>query len=336
MCSPVFVFMAHLYLSSELSPTALTTLGYLNPNLTTLRLDFCGLISDAVLASWSTSLPKLTSLQLLGPFLVRVPAWIAFFKSHTNLESFLITQSPRFDVECISALVETSSGRLRRLGLVEIGKMCDEFLEHIKLLAGQLSYLDISEPAISCSAEAITDLLSVVGPTLTHLNLSNHDLITDNVLELGIKPHAKALTSLSLSLVPDITNSGVAQFFSVNSNPPFASIDLSRNPLLSTEALLAILAHSGKTLQDLNINGWKDTEGTALAQIGKEARDLRVVDLGWCREVDDFVVKDLLEGSKGYLKEVKVWGCNRVQGKWTVNGTRTQRARVLGIETQSV
>ncbi|KAI9462529.1 hypothetical protein F5148DRAFT_220911 [Russula earlei] len=89
---------------TNLEPPALKTLALLNPNLTSLRIDFCGHLDDAVLNAWSTSLPSITRLELLGPFLVRVPAWVSFFKSHPQLEALLLNQSPRFDLECMSAL----------------------------------------------------------------------------------------------------------------------------------------------------------------------------------------------------------------------------------------
>jgi DNA repair protein RAD7 len=75
----------------------------------------------------------------------------------------------------------------------------------------------------------------------------------------------------------------------VGKNPPLLELDLSRNTTLSTSALLAVLNHSGATLTHLNINGWKEVENDGLMQIGKLARDLRTIDLGWCREVSSLL-----------------------------------------------
>ncbi|KAE9410577.1 RNI-like protein [Gymnopus androsaceus JB14] len=324
-----------LYDVTKLSPTALITLGHLNPNLTTLRLDFCGLISDEVLNSWCSSLPNLAHLQLLGPFLVRPPAWIAFFKSHPQCESFLITQSPRFNLECLQVLVDTSSKTLKRLGLREVGLLRDDFLVAIGSLSGQLTYLDISEPSKSCSDQALISLLELVGSTLTSLNLSGHVELTDDVLHSGILPNVTSLQELSLSNLPLLTDGGVAQFFSEWSNPPLTALNLSRNPVLSTNSLIELLNHSGEGMQFLDVNGWKDVGATALANIGKQAKDLRKIDLGWCREVDDFIVKAILENCKAWLNEVKLWGCNKVEGKWVSSGTKT-KAKIVGIESHTV
>ncbi|KAJ3789124.1 RNI-like protein [Lentinula aff. detonsa] len=320
-----------LYDVTKLSPTALITLGHLNPNLTTLRLDFCGLISDEVINSWRSSLPNLAHLQLLGPFLVRAPAWTAFFESHPQIQSFLITQSPRFNLECLETLISTSSKTLTRLGLREVGLLSDDFLGPIGLLSGQLTYLDISEPSQSCSNEAVNKLLRAVGSTITDINLSGHIELTDDVFQHGILPNITTLSHLTLSNLPLLTDEGVALAFSQWSNPPLTEIDLARNPALSTKSLTELLNHSGEALHSLNLNGWKDVDAAALANIATQAKSLRKIDLGWCRQVDDFIVKSILESCQNWLTEVKVWGCNKVEGKWVTSGTKT-KAKILGIE----
>ncbi|KAK7005945.1 Dna dependent atpase, partial [Favolaschia claudopus] len=303
-----------LYDATNLSPDGFSTLGHLNPNLTSLRLDFCGPLNDTVMASWNNSFPNLVSLELLGPFLVREAAWIAFLESHPNLEAFLITQSPRFSLDCLTTLVATSKSTLCRLGLREVGKLCDEWLEPLTELT-HLTYLDLAEPAQSLSDDTLVTLLAAVGANITHLDLSEQILLTDDVLAYGIDPHVTNLTSLALTHLPLLTDAGVAAFFSAfENNSGLLRLDLSRNPELGTDALEAVVAHSAGTLQELNINGWKDVGEAAVNKLAG-VRDLRRLDVGWCRSVDDWTVKRILEGCKG-LMELKVWGCNRVEGKW--------------------
>ncbi|KAJ6508101.1 RNI-like protein [Mycena vulgaris] len=319
-----------LYDATNLSPDAFTTLGHLNPNLTSLRLDFCGPLNDTVMSSWTNSFPNLVSLELFGPFLVREAAWIAFLQSHPNLEAFLITQSPRFSMDCLNALVSSSKVTLRRLGLREVGKLCDAFLEPIAEISA-LAYLDLAEPSESLTDDAVVALLEAVGATLTHLDLSGHSALTDDMLAHGIDPHVRVLTSLALSHLPELTDAGVAAFFGAFENGGLVRLDLSRNPELATDALEAVVAHSAATLQELNINGWKDAGEVALNGLAT-ARDLRKLDVGWCRSVDDFVVKKLLEGCRS-LVEMKVWGCNRVEGKW---GETRRGVKIHGIESATV
>lgn len=310
------------YLFLGLTSPALCTLAMHNPNLSTLRLDFCGRMDNAVVLAWSTSLPHLMRIELLGPFLVRVEAWKTFFKSHPRLEGFLITQSPRFDLECVQALADNCTN-LMELRLKEIGKMEDSFLEPLKKLGGKLTYLDLSYPGKpdALTENALIDLMSAVCGTLTHLNLTNNTRLTDGFLYQGLKPFARRLSCLLLANVPDLTDAGVAEFFNTWKtaateiqqlpNPPLSHIDMSRGHELGSKALTALLKHSGESITELCINGWKTTSQEALKEIGSRCPNLRKLDVGWCREVDDWVVQEVMDKCEK-IEEVKVWGCQRL------------------------
>ncbi|KAF5349733.1 hypothetical protein D9756_008893 [Leucocoprinus leucothites] len=346
---------------SDLAPDAFQTLAYLNPNLTSLRLDFCGQINDSAFNTLSASLPALTSLELLGPFLVKPPAWQNFFKSHPNLEKLLITQSPRFDLECLQTLVSSCGPTLRVLRLKEIGKLDDEFLQELSTLRGdesQLTHLDLSDPGESCGEKAMIDLLSAIGEHLTYFNVSNHILLTDNFLLEGLLSHTKALDTLVLNNLPELTDQGVGSFFSSwDNNTPLVRLDLSRNHLLADQAMEAILDHSGEKLEELNINGWKSLGEDMLITLAVKAPELRKVDVGWVREMSDFVVKAWVDGAPEgaiekqdnpdamavdtvvprvggckKLEEVKVWGCNRI----TLNCPRKRGMNIYGVEAHTV
>jgi DNA repair protein RAD7 len=223
------------------------------------------------------------------------------------------------------ALVDSCGDSLETLRLREVGKLDDDFLEQIAQIK-ELKELDIAEPAASCSEEAIIDLMSNVGASLTKLDLSKHNLVTDEFLERGLKPYTNVLHSLVLSHLPELTNKGVADFFETWENEPLVSLDMARNHELGTEALSALMVHSGPKLEVLVINGWKGVGEEALRMVGRHGVELKKVDVGWCREVDDFVVKSwmgmdeeqLQQGNKAgcrKLEELKVWGCNRITAR---------------------
>ena len=297
---------------SDLEQNALRALANLNPNLTTLRLDYCGRINDAVIASWNTSLPRLTSIELLGPFLVRAPAWQSFFKAHPNLNVFRITQNPRFDVECVKELVRNSPG-LTELRLREIGKMCDDFLEVLQSSGLALTYLDLAYPGNPelVGEMAVMGLMEKLGPTLKHLDLSGMTSITDEFFISCMKCHAPKLDSLVAADLEDVTDENIGQFFLEWENPGLTSVDLSRNHNLSSLALDGVLKHSGSQLKSLNINGWKATSNESLNAIGELATRLSKINVGWCREVDDFVLVKIQDECRD-LKDLSCWGCNRV------------------------
>lgn len=293
----------HLISSLDLSPNAFTTLAYLNPNLTSLRLDFCGQINDEAFSALNTSLPALTDIELLGPFLVKPHSWQYFFTTHPNLERFLITQSPRFDLDCLKSLLSSCGSTLRALRLKEIGNLNDKFLQELAKLGqnghlNQLTYLDLSDPDESCEEEAMVELLASIGSQLTHLNVSKHILLTDDFLTEGLLPHTTSLETLILNNLPELTDKGVAKLFkSWTNNPPLVHLDLSRNHALADKSLKAILDHSGEKLEELNVNGWKDLGEDVLISFAIKARELRKVDVGWVREMTDFVVKAWVDGA---------------------------------------
>lgn len=297
----------------DLAQNALCALANLNPNLTTLRLDYCGRINDVVIASWNTSLPNLTSIELLGPFLVRAPAWQSFFKAHPNLSGFRITQNPRFDIDCLKELVKHSPG-LKELRLREFGKMCDDFLEVLESSGLDLTYLDLAYPgnAELVGEMAVMSLVEKLGPTLRHLDLSGITSITDDFFLHCLKAHGSNLESLIMVDLEELTDEKIGQFFlEWENNAGLTSVDLSRNHNLSSLALDGVLQHSGPQLKSLNINGWKATSNESLNMIAEIATGLNKIDLGWCREVDDFALAKIQDECDN-LKDLSCWGCNRV------------------------
>jgi len=167
------------------------------------------------------------------------------------------------------------------------------------------------------------------------LNLSGNKNLTDAFLTDGIRAHTRVLETLKLANLELLTDEGVAHFFTTWSRSkktlPLECIDLSRNHQLSTTSLDALLLHSGPRLENLNINAWKATSQEALMNISKHAPRLVKIDLGFCREIDDFIIKALMEECER-LKEIKCWGCNLVTGAFP----RKKNVNVYGVvEPQS-
>ncbi|EJF57989.1 RNI-like protein [Dichomitus squalens LYAD-421 SS1] len=317
-----------LYDATNLKSPALCALASLNPNLTHLRIEFCGHMDDAVINTWATSMPHLKRLELLGPFLVRPPAWQAFLEAHPGLEGFLIIQSPRFDIECVRVLVE-SCRNLKELRLQEIGQMSDAFLECIKPLGGQLIYLDLSKPGIgdAVSEKALISMLEAVGDALEYLDLSGHLNITDALLFRGLKPHVPNLSSLVLNNTPDLTDAGVAEFFDNWNAARLSRFSMRGNHGLADAAIGALLNHSGSELTHLDINGWKDLTEDGLKGIPAIATNLKRLDVGFCRAVDDFFVKSVLERCVD-IEEIMVWACQRL----TEHCPRKRNVKIEGLE----
>lgn len=299
-------------------------------------------------------------MDLLGPFNVRSEAWISFIESTKQpLERFCVTQSPRFDLQCLEALHRRCKSSLTALRLKEMSKLDDDWLN---LLAGftNLASLDISRPARSVSDDALIALLAQIGSNLSHLDLSGHEDLSDRTLLEGVKLYATSLASFSAADLPLLTDEGVSQLFGAKpipeasetqgvqmrggedgdgisstedtamddgsdvpgdlpgidttcNIPPLEQVDLSRSTALGSRALAALLQHSGNKVRDLNINQWKDADNETLLTLGPSAPRLTNVNIGWCRNVDNFVVKAMLDSCPN-LKLILCSGCNRLTG----------------------
>lgn len=281
-------------------------------------------MNDEVINTWSTNFPALTHVDLLGPFLVRVPGWLNFIRSHPDLKTLYITQSPRFDIECLTTLADTCTGleelRLKEVGKLGSGKMKEEkdawADELCKFEA--LKVLDLSDPSgDGMEEDGLIRLVKTRGEGLTGLDLSGHSLLSDDFLQEALLPTCRKLTSLSLQNLPLPTDEGMANVFEEwardNANPKLEHLTFLRTVQLGYATLSAIVAHpAAPHLESLNVNGWRNTDAESLEEIGKKGlRELRRLDLGWNREVTDMIVGEILEGC-GKLEELKVWGCNKL------------------------
>jgi len=254
-----------------------------------------------------------------------VPAWLSFFESHSGLEGLLLNQSPRFDLECMSALARHCPN-IRELRLKEIGKLDDTFLPHISSLR-RLEQLDLSSPSNSCSEDGLLGVLHARGAQLTHLDVSGHLELGDDFLQNGICVHVPRLVSLRLDNLHTLTDEGVAAFFRAWTPVALKTLSLARAYDVGASALLALLECVRTTLSALNISAWRETTADALSNIAI-ARELRALDVGWNRAVDDFVIKAILDGCPK-LEEIKCWGCNRV----TSDCPRKSNVSVVGVES---
>jgi len=292
-------------------------------------------MSTDTLISWGQSLTKLRRLELVAPFLVRKQGWISFFEAR-SLESFLITQSPRIDLEVVESLVKHCPN-LVELRLSQIGQMSDVLLQPLSALTG-LTSLDLSSPGLPLSDQAVIDLLQAVGANLVHLDLSSTDL-TDDVLP-AIAKYCTSLRSLSLRHLGELTDEAVAVMFNVL--PDLQHVDMEKCHQLQSKALRALIDRSGATLETLKIPGWKDVQAEALSELTR-CKSLKDIDVGWCRQVTDYTVKEILDQCD-QAERVRVWGeyiaCNSILilgcNQLTDAVPRKRGVKVIGIETHAI
>ncbi|KAG8704972.1 hypothetical protein FRC09_003227 [Ceratobasidium sp. 395] len=323
-----------IYDASRLEPSAFHTMVALNPNLRDLCLKFCRGVDSTVLSHFASNLPHLTRLELFGAFLARAPSFIEFFNEiGDRLESFLLSHSPRFDLDCCEAMAKNCSESLTELRLCYVGKLDDSWLP---LFHGckNLKRLELAYPGgeASLTDEPTIELLQAIGVNIEFLNLSGHHSLSDDVLLEGVMPHIAHLRTLKMSNAPLLTDEGVARFFTeYNPQAEFECVKMRQNASLSSYSLRALLERpTSSVMRDLVINGWKDADEESCRLIATACPELRKVDIGFVRAVDDYVVKEILDGCKK-VEEVSCFGCNRV----TEACPKKAGVNIYGVESQS-
>ncbi|WWC94339.1 hypothetical protein V866_001181 [Kwoniella sp. B9012] len=320
-----------MYDCTRLTPEAFITISKLCPKLQSLNLQLCGQLSTDAVTAWGKSLKQLKRVELFGPFLVRKEGWLNLFKSvGKRLEGLLVTQSPRIDLETIEVLVK-SCPNLVELRLAEIGQLTDDCLAPLQSLK-KLKTLDLSAPGSPLTDEAVIALLSKIGGNLETLDLTDNPDLTDEILP-AITAHCPRLRRLSLRNVVELTDEGVSDFFASlkkQNRPGLEWIDLEKGHDLKDSSLDALLAHSGTTVEKLNLLGWRDVSNDSLGGLA-QCKNLKELDLGWCRQVTDFTIKDILDGCNE-IESIRVWGCNQL----TDAIPRKKGVQVIGVESHSI
>jgi len=330
-----------LYDCSQLDVDSLASFGAFAPDLETINLQMCGRLFDPALDAWAQKLKKLHSIELFGPFLVRVEAWYRFFETlGPRLRSFKIRETPRFDLACVEKMVQHCPN-ITQLGLAQIGKLDDKMLGPLAAYAN-LTYLDISDPGVSgpgIMAESLKDesvikLLSKVGRNLGTLIISGNTALTDEVVAKGIAPNCTSLVNLACAGCDQITGKAFAKLWASepDDSQPLAKgrrsnatksqdavklpktnmrrVNLGRALQVDDDAIFALMEHSGASLVDINLNSVDLLTERGLSAIAQHCKSVVTLDLSFCRALDDSLLIDLTKIPT--LQKILVWGCNRV------------------------
>ena len=336
--SPLITTLS-LYDCSKLDSASLQSLATFAPNLEHINLQLCGMLDNDAIDAWAKKLPKLKSVELYGPFLVRKEAWHRFFQAlGPRLESFKIRESPRFDLSCAEAMVKHCPN-VRELGLAQIGPLDKTMLKPLEDYGDQLTYLDVSDPGVSAPGippksledDEVVSLLKAVGKNLTHLDVSKNIDLTDRVVKEAIMPECRKLKTLRLIGCEKLEAETVAGMFGEWSRagvPGVSDLHLDRMLKLDDSLVEPLLTHSGPDLVELSLNsvdGITD-KGLEILSNAKNLPVLESLDLSFVRAVDDDSLDRICRNLPS-LKKVSVFGCNRIS-----DFLRSDRVRIVGKE----
>jgi DNA repair protein RAD7 len=136
-----------------------------------------------------------------------------------------------------------------------------------------------------------------------------------------------------------MTDAGFVRLFKDWPNPGLVFVDLQKcrqldsakpreNPDgygLCSNGFRALMAHSGKTLRDLNVHGCRHIERVAFEEVfapEKVYEEMEKLEISFCEEVTDFVVGSAFRSCPN-LRELNVFGCMKV------GGVRVPRGKIL-------
>ncbi|EST06589.1 Leucine-rich repeat, cysteine-containing subtype [Kalmanozyma brasiliensis GHG001] len=328
-----------LYDCSKLTSESLQSIATFAPNLEHINLQLCGMLDNDAMDVWAQKLPKLKSVELYGPFLVRKEAWHRFFEAvGPRLESFKIRESPRFDLSCAEAMVKHCPN-LRELGLAQIGPLDKTMLQPLESYGEQLTYLDVSDPGVSAPGippksledDEVVSLLKAVGKNLTHLDVSKNIDLTDRIVKEAITPYCRKVKTLRLIGLEKIEAETMAGMFNdwVSEGVSGVShLHLDRMLKLDDSLMEPMLKHSGPELVELSLNsvdGITD-KGLEILANAKNLPVLETLDLSFVRAVDDDSLEKICKNLNS-LKKVFVFGCNRIS-----DFLKSERVRIVGKE----
>jgi DNA repair protein RAD7 len=284
-----------------LNTDKLEQIAYIIPNLKTLQLAFCGRLVDSTMAALVSRLHSLEHLILTGPFLITVQAWKSTLEIiGPKLRTFEISDTARWDEECSQTLV-TQCPNLEVVGLKRINGISNESIQWLANLSNLRSF-DLTEPTGLITDEYVIPIIRNAGNKLEKLVLDGCTELSDLTFQTIIE-FCPNLQHLSLALLDRITDECVAKGFqSWTKNHGLISLNLTRCVGIKDAGVQAILAHSGASLEILNLNSLdeltQDTFSLFTEEENEVGNDLVDLDVGFVRCVSDDVVYKLTRACK--------------------------------------
>ncbi|TPX55790.1 hypothetical protein PhCBS80983_g05023 [Powellomyces hirtus] len=301
----------NLFECTYLDDAALSKVAQMCPNVRQLHLGNCGRIKEDTLKIIGENCELLQSLTLDGPFLPSNQGFITMFNGlGDKLQELTLRHAAKLSKTGVDVLVANSPG-LTTLRLDQCLKLDDD---SIRVLADlkHLQVLEIGFMGEKIAEDSFIHLVQNVGAQLRSLSLNGHVHLSDKVLTEAIAPTCLNLNDLSLEECEGITSDGMLEFIrAFTPTSGLTSLSLSRNVHMKDDLLVAIVNAHGPTLLRLNINGLDELTEYSLRAIAAGCPMLRELDVSWIRNVDDFMLEELISKSRP-LAKVKVYGCNKL------------------------
>jgi DNA repair protein RAD7 len=280
---------------------------------------------------------ELDTFYIHGANLLSESKWMEFLQHKgTSLRSLQVYWTDKHFTDEVLALLPTTCPSLTRLKVCHNQAVTGTGITAIAQIPSlrHLS-LDLRNDAHS---DIYVDLINKIGATLRTLSLTRVPGLDNTVLD-AIHTHCRTLEKLRITDSEEVTDAGFARLFNDWANPGLVFVDFQKcrqldsahpreNPDgmgLCSNGFRALMAHSRKTLTQLNVHGCRHIEVAAFEDVFGEEKVYEAVaklEISFCEEVTDFVVGSIFRCCPD-LRELNVFGCMKVRD------VRVPRGKIL-------
>lgn len=327
-----------IYDGAKLSTDDLMRVFQMVPTLKNLKIRNAIHFKDEVMEYLlSRDKVELEGLYIHGANLLSAEMWKKYLTTKgKSLRKFQVYYTDKhFDDECMTAL-RTAAPELKRIKVYNNQQVSGDGIRELVHLK-KLQYLSIHlhKPVHS---DVFVEVLRSIGAGLRTLSLRWTPELDNTVLDT-IHSNCHNLSKLRITDSEVMTDAGFARLFTDWRNPGLTFIDLQKcrhvdsqkprdNPDgigLCSEGFKALMAHSGKSLQKLNLHACRHISKQAFDEVfslEKVYPELKSLEISFCEEVNDYVVGSAFRSCPN-LRELNVFGCMRVKN------ARVPRGKIL-------
>lgn len=327
-----------IYDGAKLSTDDLMRVFQMAPNVKNLKIRNAIQFKDEVMEYLlSRDKVELEGLYIHGANLISAEMWKKYLTTKgKTLQRFQVYYTDKhFGDECMTVL-RTAAPELKRLKVYnnqEVGGDGIRELVHLK----KLQHLSIHVHN-HVHSDIYVEVLSNIGTDLRTLSLRRTPELDNTVLD-AIHNNCHHLSKLRITDSEVMTDAGFARLFTAWRNPGLTFLDLQKcrhvdsqkpreNPDgigLCSEGFKALMAHSGKSLQKLNLHACRHISKQAFDEVfslKKSYPELKSLEVSFCEQVNDYVVGSIFRSCPS-LRELNVFGCMRVKN------ARVPRGKIL-------
>jgi DNA repair protein RAD7 len=317
----------YIYDGANLGEQDLISIFQVAPNLRRLKLRCVVQFKDNVMDYLLSRDIKLESFSLHGANLLSEEKWHEFLVAKgADLRGVQVYCTDNHFGNETMTVVQQNCPNLTKLKVQRNQKITDDGVEAIAKMTG-LKHVGL-QLLHSISSKALVHAINGVGSTLETLSLKIVPAADDRLLE-AIHENCRHLSKLRITDSETMTDAGFAKLFTNWGNAPLSFIDLQKcrhldstsprdNPDmigLCGDGFKALMAHSGQSLQELNVHACRHISREAFEEVFSETAQypqLQSLEISFCEEVTDFILGSIFRSCPN-IKEINVFGCMKVK-----------------------